>query len=116
MAEFKQAVLTNKGIALLAKAQAEHATIQISKAVTGNGVYEEIADWLSDGTPRPADIPCWSLAALLSVLPQIYGLKPILDLDECSIQYSGIDLYIIESNPIDTCVNMIIKLHELNLL
>lgn len=44
MAEFKQAVLTNKGIALLAKAQAEHATIQISKAVTGNGVYEEGED------------------------------------------------------------------------
>lgn len=44
MAEFKEAVLTQKGIALLAKAQAENATIQIAKAVTGSGVYEEGED------------------------------------------------------------------------
>lgn len=44
MAEFKEAVLTQKGIALLAKAQAENATIQISKAVTGAGIYEEGED------------------------------------------------------------------------
>ena len=61
-------------------------------------------------------LPCWSLAALLSVLPRIHHLKPILDLEECSIQYSGIDIYITASNPIDACYEMILKLHELNLL
>lgn len=41
MAQFKEAVLTRKGIALLAKAQAEHSTITFTKAVTGNGEYED---------------------------------------------------------------------------
>jgi hypothetical protein len=62
------------------------------------------------------DIPCWSLAALLDVLPQILCLKPILDLEECSIQYSGTDLYVVANNPVDACYEMILKLHELKLL
>ena len=41
MAQFREAVLTRKGIALLAKAQAEHSTITFTKAVTGNGEYED---------------------------------------------------------------------------
>lgn len=64
-------------------------------------------------------LPAWSLAALLDVLPKIHGLKPILDLEDCSIQYSSIDLfdlYITANNPIDACVAMIEKLHELKLL
>lgn len=44
MAEFKEAVLTRKGIALLAKAQAEKKTIEFVKAVSGNGLYEEGED------------------------------------------------------------------------
>lgn len=62
------------------------------------------------------DIPCWSLAALLSVLPKIHKLKPILDLEENSIQYSGIDVYVVADNPVDACYEVIIKLNELNLL
>jgi len=61
-------------------------------------------------------IPCWSLSALLEVLPKIHGLKPILDLEECSIQYSGIDIYVTASNLIDACVETILKLHEQNLI
>lgn len=60
--------------------------------------------------------PCWSLSALLSVLPKINGLKPILDLEECSIQYCGIDLYVVADNPVDACVATIEKLHELKML
>lgn len=44
MAEFKEAVLTRKGIALLAKAQAEKKTISFTRAVTGNGEYEDGED------------------------------------------------------------------------
>ena len=62
------------------------------------------------------DIPCWSLAALLSVLPKIHKLKPILDLEENSIQYSGIDVYVVADIPVDACYEVIIKLYELNLL
>ena len=61
-------------------------------------------------------IPCWSLAKLLDILPKIHGAKPILDLEENSIQYTGIDLYVVADNPVDTCYEMIIKLKELNLL
>ena len=61
-------------------------------------------------------IPCWSLTALFSVLPKIHGTKPILDLEENSIQYSGIDLYVVADNPVDACYKMILKLNELNLL
>ena len=44
MAEFKEAVLTRKGIALLAKAQAEQKTISFTRAITGNGEYEDGED------------------------------------------------------------------------
>ena len=57
--------------------------------------------------------PCWSLAALMSVLPKIHDLRPIFDLEECSIIYSGIDIYITANNYVDACVEMILKLHEL---
>ena len=58
-------------------------------------------------------LPCWSLAALLETLPKIHKLKPILDLEECSILYSGTDIYVTASNLIDACYEMILKLHEL---
>ena len=38
---FKQAVLTAKGIALLAKAQAGECTINLTKAAAGNGSYSD---------------------------------------------------------------------------
>ena len=44
MAQFKEAVLTRKGIALLAKAQAEQKTISFTRAITGNGEYEDGED------------------------------------------------------------------------
>ena len=47
MAQFKEAVLTRKGIALLAKAQAEEKTIAFTRAVTGSGEYEEGEDLAS---------------------------------------------------------------------
>ncbi len=39
MANFNKAVLTKKGIALLAKAQAGQTGIQFTRAVSGNGSY-----------------------------------------------------------------------------
>lgn len=60
--------------------------------------------------------PCWSLAALIEALPKVYLLKPILDLEENSILYSGTDLDVRADNIIDACVEMIVKLHELEML
>lgn len=77
-------------------------------------------------------IPCWSLAALLDVLPTTIGnffennaLRLRMDKGEndfniwyenfvCGDVEEGLD--VIEDNPVDACVEMIEKLHELNLL
>ena len=79
-----------------------------------------------------ATTPCWSLAALLGVLPTTIGnffeknaLRLRMDKGEndfniwyenfdCGDVAEGLDAK--EDNPVDACVDMIIKLHELNLL
>ena len=61
-------------------------------------------------------LPCWSLAALLGVLPKgtnISTPKPINELGYCCWnQYD--EIY--ANNPIDACYEMILKLHELKML
>jgi hypothetical protein len=64
----------------------------------------------------PKDFRCWSLAKLLDILPKIHGAKPILDLEENSIQYTGIDLYVVADNSVDACYKMIVKLNDLKML
>jgi hypothetical protein len=65
-------------------------------------------------------IPCWSLAALLNILPE-YNLqrtdwgdkteyKIVVTTDENNYASKNYD------NPLDACVELILKLHELNLL
>ena len=62
------------------------------------------------------DIPCWSLAALLGVLPY-YTLQTNTDgtvFVVCESKKPMIsDAYY---NPVDACYTLILKLHELNLL
>lgn len=70
------------------------------------------------------DIPCWSLAALLSVLPDELEDNHFLTLDKEGAEYcccyedgNGNSFrYCFSDNPVDACVAMIEKLHELNLL
>ena len=87
--------------------------------------------WLIDdlGDPFPFHVdrvneneePCWSLAALLDIMPKVesvgYEQYPILEHDdegyEISSPIHNTDYY---DNPIDACYEMILKLHELNLL
>lgn len=70
-------------------------------------------------------IPCWSLAALLSVLPTIHDRNAEfckdISYDKWHVYYhSTATLSIIDTNRyenvIDVCVEMIIKLHKSNLL
>ena len=65
---------------------------------------------------RENDLPCWSLAALLGVLPD-YTLQTTTDkkvfVTSDSKKPMMSDTY---DNPVDACVDMIIKLNELNLL
>ena len=74
-------------------------------------------------------LPCWSLASLLSVLPKKY--YPIKDHETDLILGKPKDKWCVlywdttgmqdgeqtlDDNPVDACVEMIIKLHEMNLL
>lgn len=91
--------------------------------------YDEYTSHI-DGTPKVGYkkgitkcIPCWSLTALLSILPKIEYLKPFIDLspkldsDEVAIYYHSEDSpYIVKDNLVDACYEMIIKLDELKLL
>jgi len=72
-------------------------------------------------------IPCWSLAALLSVIPKRIKHYNVLTIDisenQFAIRYDEIayrvnnDLPdITKDNPVDACVAMILKLHKLKML
>ena len=65
------------------------------------------------------NIPCWSLAALLGVLPMIDFTTPQLigtpkTLYRC--MYNDDLKSHAYDNPIDACVELVLKLHDLNLL
>ncbi len=64
-------------------------------------------------------IPCWSLAALLGLMPRIEHMKPFIDLnpkldsEEIAIYYHSEDSpYIVKDNPIDTAFEMVCWLLE----
>ena len=59
-----------------------------------------------------SDIPCWSLAALLSILPN--GIVMNKDSQNGKYHFSSkyIGTYVTADNPIDACVELILKLQE----
>ena len=97
-----------------------------------DGGYDEIPyskDFLTknpnfSANEYDAELPCWSLAALLNVLseikPQVY--TPILFPSEGKwiLQFAeyghGNICEVTCDNPVDACYDMILKLKELNLL
>ena len=80
--------------------------------------YSLSSDAVKDYDEEIKYIPCWSLAALLSVLdfPSLTQNKE--DKWEVCVPNHQSDGYIevSASNPVDACVAMIEKLHELKLL
>lgn len=64
-------------------------------------------------------IPCWSLAALLDILPDRTCVYKKTYKDR-RVKYQGIaegiKELILKDNPIDVCYEMVIRLNELNLL
>ena len=80
--------------------------------------YEHTGRYKVDlGTPKTIcgelDIPCWSLAALLGVYPMLVGR----DLDMFCCWQNSKNLHSRHyDNSVDACVEMILKLHERNLL
>ena len=91
--------------------------------------YEHTGRYKVDlGTPKTIcgelDIPCWSLAALLGVLPNsIYDNTDEysqIEFSKRSVAYhdmdDGIKVGSIQDNLIDACYKLILKLHEQKLL
>ena len=102
---------------------ADQSYIRVSIAGDNFNIPEEMQYKHNGDTPfifcNGVGIPCWSLAALIKVLPSIEGFKPVIDLDINQLRYEGKyrdELCFDSENLIDACYEMIIKLHELNLL
>ena len=80
------------------------------------------------------EVPCWSLTALLGILPNnkhiattlsrgVWKIEPVEYIDKWFCEYEDrVEEYIpckdsvSANNPVDACYEMIIKLHEMNLL
>ena len=67
------------------------------------------------------ELPCWSLAALLNVLPNgIDVIKEEADTENerymCTIVINDDIISTFADNPVDVCVEMIEKLHNLKML
>ena len=64
------------------------------------------------------DVLCWSLAALLDVLPKIINNETLFIETSAALWHIGYrNIYTARvDNPVDACYEMIIRLHELNLL
>ena len=77
-------------------------------------------EWKED----KSDVPCWSLAALLDVLPDEVGDNYYLTLDKEGKEYcccyednNGNSFrHCFSDNPVDACYKMVLKLHEQKLL
>ena len=92
---------------------------------------DDTIEWIPQlGTPTKYDIPCWSLAALIEIIPQeIFDGEYIINITEGidnrwvltydhyeNRNHSYYGLLIGADNLIDACYKMIIKLHKFNLL
>ena len=66
-------------------------------------------------TLQDTDLPCWSLAALLNVLPN-YQLQTQDDGTGILCSCNGKFHIVTTNNPVDACYEMILKLHNLKAL
>ena len=71
-------------------------------------------EWKED----KSDMPCWSLAALLSILPKTIDHETLFIETSPALWHIGYrNVYTARTdNPVDTCYELILKLNELNLL
>lgn len=108
------------------KSYTDYSQAQILRKI----LPDESADmsWVSNGLGKPfaRTIPikgdpeelcgCWSLAALLSVVPEV-SLNSFKDGDwNAMVKQNGKMIYSDTNNPVDACYEIILKLNELNLL
>jgi len=87
-----------------------------------NGHIPVMSKYIDDGlvTADNTAIPCWSLAALLDILPKGTDIiKEEADTENehymCTVEIKDDIISTFGNNPVDACYKMILKLHELNL-
>lgn len=91
-----------------------------------NGTLPVMSKYIDDGfvTADDTAVPCWSLAALMAVMPGEVTDGHYLTLSKEGDDYccfygdfeGNISKHTFTVNPVDACVNMIIKLKEQKLL
>jgi len=78
-----------------------------------------------DGTPKVGykegiteGIPCWSLAALLNILPKVINNETLFIETSPALWHIGYrNIYTARAdNPVDACYELLLKLNEVNLL
>lgn len=102
---------------ILPKETADQTWQRVAIAGANLGVPEEIQYRHNGDMPfqiySGIGVPCWSLSALLDIYPMIVGR----DMDMYCCWQNKKNLHSRHyDNPIDACYEMILKLHELNLL
>ena len=100
-----------------------YGAIRSSMTISAKTVdeYKSLLDRFNDSASIDVFYPCWSLAALLDVLPEgiienYYAPNLQKENGKYSIAYGNEELLCIADNPIDACYEMIIKLNELKML
>lgn len=77
------------------------------------GSWKEHHISIPDPAMHNADIPAWSLTALLELMPSIKGFRPLLALDDNYITYPIIDnAHFSAETPLDAAFEMICWLKE----
>lgn len=71
---------------------------------------------VKDGVCEDIDVPCWSLAALLCVLPYPYIEQSYRGKWTCKVEQRNITFLREASNPVDACYEMIVELNKHNLI
>ena len=88
-----------------------------------NGTIPVMSKYIDKGlvTADNTAIPCWSLTALLNVLPNGSDVvKEETDTENekymCTVGINDDIISTFANNPVDACYEMIVKLNELNML
>lgn len=90
--------------------------ISIDNDESFNGNWEVLPKESSLIAKDDKAIPCWSLTALLNVTSKPIVMNKVEGNGKYIFSSSYMGTYTTAQNPIDACVDMIEKLHELNLL
>ena len=89
-----------------------------SGKVDGTNTSVIFKEYFNPLAKAPEILPCWSLAALLNVLPEGYSsiLTKSFNGKDYYCKLDGKPIEIMADNPVDACVEMIEKLNELKML